>query len=47
MLCSWERHFSLTVSLSTREYEPSEKLDVMLDGYLQWINVPLGKRETH
>ena len=46
VLCSWPRHFTLTVPLSTQEYiimgtsKLSGKPDEMLGGYLQWTSIP-------
>ena len=45
VLCSWVRHFTLTVPLSTQEYKLmgtsklSGKLDEMLGGYLGWTTI--------
>ena len=38
VLCSWARHFTLTVSLSTQEYKwvPAK----MLGSYLRWTSIP-------
>ena len=38
MLCSWARHFTLTVLLSTQEYQQTVR-EGMLGGYLQWTSI--------
>ena len=46
VLCSWARHFTLTVPLSTQEdkiigtSKMSGKPDEMLRGYLRWTSIP-------
>ena len=45
VVCSWARHFTLTVLLSTQEYKwvPVNclgKPDEMLGANLQWTNIP-------
>ena len=44
VFCSWARHFTLTVPLSTQEYVGtsilSGKPDEMLGGYLRWTSIP-------
>ena len=47
VLCSWARHFTLTVPLSTQEYKimgtsklSAGKPDEMLGGYLRWTSIP-------
>ena len=43
LLCSWAKHFTLTVPLSTQEYKTrklSGKPDKMLGGYLRWTSIP-------
>ena len=45
VLCSWARHITLTVPLSTQEYKwvpakLSGKPDEMLEGNLRWTSIP-------
>ena len=45
VLCSWARHFTLTVSLFTQEYKwvpvnNHENLTIMLGSYLPWTSIP-------
>ena len=48
VICSWARHFTLTVPFSTQEYKLSGKPDEMLGGYLQWTSIPSGRSSnTH
>ena len=50
VLCTWERHFTLTVPLSTQEYKGTSKLsgkpDEMLGGYLRWTSIPSRRSNT-
>ena len=41
MLCSWARHFTLTIALSTQVYKRAPA-NSMLGVTLQWTSIPFG-----